>query len=115
MKIVGHQLEVPWPHSHKEMGAEFMAAWTADALQRGFKLRLSVYRDSEWKRNAVKCASMYRLCFTGDAQKPDRSAAVELLWDFARAAAQEPEKKSTLPWEQIIQWWDGEDRTGSRR
>ena len=58
---------------------------------------------------------MYRLVFTGDEKKPDRSAAVSLLFEFARAAAKEPEKPAMLPWEQIIEWWDGEDRTGSRR
>ena len=115
VKSVPHQLELPWPHSHKEMGAAFMEKAKENAQERGFNLRLSGYRDEQWRKDPVKCASMYRLCFTGDPLRPDRSAAVELLWEFARAAAKEPDKPSTLPWEQIIEWWDGEDRMGSRR
>ena len=92
-----------------------MNHWKEECKQRGFKIRLSGWRDSTWRDSPEQCASMYRLVFTGDAKKPDRSAAVELLFEFARAAAKEPDKPSTLPWEQIIEWWDGEDRTGSRR
>ena len=41
VKSVPHQLEVPWPHSHKEMGAAFMEKAKENAREREFNLRLS--------------------------------------------------------------------------
>ena len=58
---------------------------------------------------------MYRLRITQKEKKPDRAGAVELFFEFATASQQQGFKEATLPWEQIIEWWDGEDRTGSRR
>ena len=110
-----HQLDVPWPYSWKEMGADFMKEWQEESKLRGFNIRLSAWHNSHWKESLEHCASTYRLSITGDADNPDRSGAVKMLFDFAKAAQAQPHKPATLPWEQIIQWWDGEDRTRSRR
>ena len=61
---------------------------------------------------------MYRLRITQKEKKPDRAGAVELFFEFAKASREMGFKNcenASLPWSEIIEWWDGEDRTGSRR
>ena len=106
---IAHQLSVPWPHSYKDMGAEFMSEWRAEAEARGFSLRLTTWRNSMWKDNPELCASQYRLRITGKSDRPNRDAAVEIIFLFAEAAKKLLLAPSTLPWQQIIEWWDGKD------
>ena len=50
-----------------------------------------------------------------------REASKQAGWRLVREvremldSAQDLFKEESLPWQQIIEWWDGEDRTGPRR
>ena len=104
------QLEVPWPHSYKEMGSEFMTHWKTEAESRGFSLRLSAYRNRTWRDHPEQAAGFSRLVLTAlDRTKMHRWDAVQILCDMAVASAQRPVPVNTLPWGDIIKWWDGED------
>ena len=112
---IPHSMTIPWPYSFAEMGQEFMKTWIEEGDERGFNLRLSGFRNSQWKESPEQCASMYRLRITHQEKKPDRAGAVELFFELAKASRQMGLKDASLPCQQIIEWWDGEDRTGSRR
>ena len=112
---IPHSMTIPWPYSFAEMGQEFMKTWIDEGDERGFNLRLGTFRNSQWKENLEQCASMYRLRITQKEKKPDRAGAVELFFEFAKASREMGFKNASLPWSEIIEWWDGEDRTGSRR
>ena len=73
------------------------------------------WRNSHWKESSETCATMFRLRITQKEKKPDPTGAVELFFEFAKASREMGFKEESLPWQQIIEWWDGEDRPGSRR
>ena len=108
---IPHQLVIPWPHSYKQMTHDFMKEWMDKADELGFSLRLGSWRNAAWKTDPVLSASQYRLRIT--AQDPDmldlHQRAVGLVVEFALASKTLHLLPSSLPWADIIQWWDGED------
>ena len=58
---------------------------------------------------------MYRLRITQKDKKPDAAGAVELFFEFAKASRERGMKEESLPWGAIIDWWDGQDPTETRR
>ena len=112
VEAIPHCISIPWPYSFAEMGPEFMWKWIDEGDQRGFNLRLSGWRNSHWKESLEQCASMYRLRITQKEKKPDPTGAVELFFEFVKALREMGFREESLPWQQIIEWWDGEDRTG---
>ena len=104
-----HAISIPWPYKYKDMGEEFMSFWKKEGDDRGFSLRLSGWRNSQWREASDVCATMFRLRITQKDKLPDAAGAVELFFEFAKAAREQGFKADSLPWEQIIEWWDGED------
>ena len=105
-----HQLEVPWPHSARDMGAEWMARWRQEAKDVGFSLRLSTWRHATWRDHPALAAGFYRLLLTGDEADPGCiSKAVQLLTEMI-ADCQRRHVPVKLPWRHIISQWDGQER-----
>ena len=75
-------------------------------------MKLSGWRNSKYRDSPETVAANYRLQLIGDKKNPKRMEAVQILCEFAEAShKQRPVPvKSSLPWEEIIAWWDGEDR-----
>ena len=114
---IPHSMSIPWPHSFKELGAEFMQHWQNEGDERGFSLRLAGWRNSQWKEDAGTCASMYRLRITQKEKKPDPDGAVQLFFEFSQAAKVHAREnglgETSLPWQELIEWWDGQVDDGA--
>ena len=112
-----HVMQIPWPHSFAELGGEFMSHWQKEGNERGFNLRLSTWRNSHWKESPETCASMYRLRLTQKDKRPDTEGAAQLFFEFASAAVEHAQTTgltgATLPWHELIEWWDGQVDDGA--
>ena len=111
-EVIPHQLKLDWPTGYKDLGHEFMKKWKDDAKQLGLSMRLGNHRNSTYRRQPHLAVATYPLTITAqDRQNPPKDLMVQFLCDWAKAAAQRtlPVAESALPWEDIIQWWDGEE------
>ena len=113
-----HRLNVSWPHGYSDLGHEFMSQWRDEARLSGISLRLTPHRNSIWRYHAAEAAASYALSFTMDQNGYDKDLMMQFFMDFAKAAsaravaarAARLVQLNDLDWENIVRWWDGEDR-----
>ena len=113
-EAIPHSMSIPWPHSFAQLGPELMQHWRSEGDERGFNLRSSGWRNSQWAESLETCVSMYRLRITQKEGKPDPDGAVQLFFEFAMAAQEHAREnglgESSLPWQELIERWDGHRR-----
>ena len=110
---IPHQLKLSWPQSYNQVGNVFMAEWQAEAKSIGLSMRLTSHRNSAWKNTPAQAAGTYALTIiANDEENPPKQLMVQFLCDWAKAVSRRrvPAPAAPLPWDDIITWWDGQER-----